>query len=643
MNHIKKQKNRYITGYDGLRTFGVLGVILYHLNPNVFVGGYLGVPIFFAVSGYLVTDHMLASYQQTGHYDNKGYLLRRIKKIYPQLLTVLLASSAYIFMFQRDLLAKLYQIFISNVLNVYNWWQIANGQSYFEHFAGHESPFTHLWTLSIEGQFYLIWPLIIFLLVRYVKKPGRMFGIMLGVSVLSAALMAFLYQPGVDTSRIYYGTDTRLFAILLGGALAVIWPSTQLRTHIAKSDRRLLNTIGAVAALGMLFLIFSPMMDPQKALTYRGGMFIFSILTVILIAIVAHPGADFNRYLTNPIFKWVGQRSYGIYLYQFPVMIFFENKVKVNPSNQIIAQIIEVLIILVVSDLAYRLIERPLGKVTWSKTSRYIKNIFDFHSPKIFRKVGFVFAVLIILVGASAIIVSPTVKAADPNDSPLAKQIAKNKAEDKKRNSALIRQAKEAKKKKINKSDLYREAEQNAKEKPINREFEPYGISQLQLQLAQKLPVTAIGDSVMAGSSNNLKVIFPQMIVDASVSRQLVNSFDLVNSYKQKGALNDTVLIALGTNGPFTSDDMAHMMQIIGPSRRVFWINTKVPRQWQGDVNELLTESAAKYRNLTVIDWYKYSVSHQDWFYDDQTHPSPDGSKYYTAFIAKEIIKNTKF
>lgn len=385
------------------------------------------------------------------------------------------------------------------------------------------------------------------------------------------------------------------------------------------------------------------MMDPQKALTYRGGMFIFSILTVILIAIVAHPGADFNRYLTNPIFKWVGQRSYGIYLYQFPVMIFFENKVKVNPSNQIIAQIIEVLIILVVSDLAYRLIERPLGKVTWSKTRRYIKNIFDFHSPKIFRKVGFVFAVLIILVGASAIIVSPTVKAADPNDSPLAKQIAKNKAEDKKRNSALIRQAKEAKKKKINKSDLYREAEQNAKEKPINREFEPYGISQLQLQLAQKLPVTAIGDSVMAGSSNNLKVIFPQMIVDASVSRQLVNSFDLVNSYKQKGALNDTVLIALGTNGPFTSDDMAHMMQIIGPSRRVFWINTKVPRQWQGDVNELLTESAAKYRNLTVIDWYKYSVSHQDWFYDDQTHPSPDGSKYYTAFIAKEIIKNTKF
>lgn len=640
---MQKHKNRYITGFDGLRTIGVLGVILYHLNPNIFVGGYLGVPIFFAVSGYLVTDHMLASYQQTGRYDNKGYLLRRVKRIYPQLLTVLLASSAYIFLFQRDLLSKLWQVFLSNVLNVYNWWQIANGQSYFERFAGNESPFTHLWTLSIEGQFYLLWPLVIFLLVRYVKKPGRMFGIMMGFSVLSAALMAFLYQPGVDTSRIYYGTDTRLFAILLGGALAVIWPSSRLRAHVAKSDRRLLNMIGAVASLGMLFLIFSPLMDPQKALTYRGGMFIFSILTVILIAIVAHPGADFNKYLTNPIFKWVGQRSFGIYLYQFPVMIFYEHAVKGMGQNQVISQIIEIILILLISDITYRLIERPLGKVTWKKTSHYIRDVFDFKSGKVLQKVGFVVAAMIFLLGSSAVIVSPTVKAADPNDSPLARQIAKNKVADKKRNAALIKKAKEAKKKKLNKSELYREAERNAKDKPVNKEFEPYGISQLQLQLAQKLPVTAIGDSVMAGSSNNLKQIFPQMIVDAAVSRQLVNSFDLVASYKNQGALNDTVLIALGTNGPFTSDDMARMMQIIGPKRHVFWINTYVPRQWQGDVNQLLTESATKYKNLTVIDWYKYASGHSDWFYDDQTHPNPDGSKYYTAFIAKELIENTKF
>lgn len=401
--------------------------------------------------------------------------------------------------------------------------------------------------------------------------------------------------------------------------------------------------IGAVASLGMLFLIFSPLMDPQKALTYRGGMFIFSILTVILIAIVAHPGADFNKYLTNPIFKWVGQRSFGIYLYQFPVMIFYEHAVKGMGQNQVISQIIEIILILLISDITYRLIERPLGKVTWKKTSHYIRDVFDFKSGKVLQKVGFVVAAMIFLLGSSAVIVSPTVKAADPNDSPLARQIAKNKVADKKRNAALIKKAKEAKKKKLNKSELYREAERNAKDKPVNKEFEPYGISQLQLQLAQKLPVTAIGDSVMAGSSNNLKQIFPQMIVDAAVSRQLVNSFDLVASYKNQGALNDTVLIALGTNGPFTSDDMARMMQIIGPKRHVFWINTYVPRQWQGDVNQLLTESATKYKNLTVIDWYKYASGHSDWFYDDQTHPNPDGSKYYTAFIAKELIENTKF
>src|SRR5699024_1689334 len=134
--------------------------------------------------------------------------------------------------------------------------------------------------------------------------------------------------------------------------------------------------IGAVASLGMLFLIFSPLMDPQKALTYRGGMFIFSILTVILIAIVAHPGADFNKYLTNPIFKWVGQRSFGIYLYQFPVMIFYEHAVKGMGQNQVISQIIEIILILLISDITYRLIERPLGKVTWKKTSHYIRDVF---------------------------------------------------------------------------------------------------------------------------------------------------------------------------------------------------------------------------------------------------------------------------
>lgn len=167
------KKNRFITGYSGLRALAVIGVILYHLDPNSFMGAILVCRFFFVLSGYLVTDHMMNSYVQTGSYDNKHFYLSRIKRLYPQLITVLWLSAAYIFVFQRNLLAKLNQIVLANLLNVYNFWQIGNGQSYFERFASNESPFTNLWTMSIEGQFYIVWPIIIYLLVKLVRKKRR--------------------------------------------------------------------------------------------------------------------------------------------------------------------------------------------------------------------------------------------------------------------------------------------------------------------------------------------------------------------------------------------------------------------------------------------------------------------------------------
>lgn len=646
---MEKHKNRYITGFDGLRTFGVLGVIFYHLNPSLFVGGYLGVPIFLAVSGYLVTDHMLSSYEKIGSYNNKGFYLRRLKRIYPQLITVLLATSAYLLLFQKDMLAKLWQIVTTNLLNVYNWWQIFNGQSYFERFAGNESPFTHLWTLSIEGQFYILWPLIIFLMVKLLKSKTAKLWFLIIVSILSALLMALLFKPGVDTSRIYYGTDTRLFAITLGAALAVIWPAQDLKENIAKSDRRLLNILGLISVVGMIFLTFSPMMNPQRAFTYQGGMFIFSILTVLLIGVIAHPASLFNRLFTNPVFKWVGQRSFAIYLYQFPVMIAFDHFVKNLNAHPWIYGAIQIALILIISEITYRFIERPMGKMTWASVKNYFKQVFTFNRQDLKKQIGFVIATVIAVLGLVAVAISPNVKPAKADDSPLAKQIKANEEANKKKNAELIKKAKEASKKaksekaEANKSDVLKEAEETAKTKPVNAEFVPYGISQVDLQLAQNLSVTAIGDSVMAGSSNNLGTIFPNMIVDAGVSRQMINSFDIVSSYKNKGALADTVLIGLGTNGPFTADDLAEMMETIGSDRHVFWINTRVPRDWQGAVNNLLTESAKKYKNLTIIDWYDYANAHSDWFYDDQTHPNPEGSKWYSAFISKSIIENTKF
>ena len=641
------RRNRFITGYSGLRSLAVIGVILYHFDPNSFIGGYLGVPIFFVLSGYLVTDHMLNSYDQTGTYNNRRFYLNRIKRLYPQLIAVLWISATYIFLFQRNLLAKLNQIVFANLLNVFNFWQINNGQSYFERFANNESPFTNLWTMSIEGQFYIVWPLVIFLLVKLVKKKKRIFYFLIAVSLLSAIEMAILYLTKADINRIYYGTDTRFFSLGLGAALAVIWPVEELNPKVPKQDRILLDVIGLVSFILLLVMYFAKAMNPQQAFAYCGGMLLFSLIVCIFTGVIAHPGSHWNQIMTNKLFDWIGSRSYGIYLYQFPIMIFFESKINNLGDHPILYRVIELVLILVISEITYRLIERPMSKITWKKTKQYFGHVFDMQAKNYVKKIQAVLAAFVLIFGSVAIAISPHVKAEDFNKSQLAQRINRNAKKQKSDNAKLIeklKKQKKQKKQKENDSKIIKEAAEKAKSNPVNQSYVKYGISQLDLELAQKVQVTAIGDSVMAGSSNDLKQLMPKALIDAAVSRQLNVAFGLLDNYKRQGVLADNVLIGLGTNGPFSMDDLNRIMQEVGPKRKVFWINVHVPtRDWQRPVNDLLKQGAKRYHNFIIIDWYSYSKDHPKWFYDDHTHPNITGSKYYSTFITKTIIKHSKF
>lgn len=638
------KKNRFITGYSGLRALAVIGVILYHLDPNTFIGGYLGVPIFLVLSGYLVTDHILKSYRETGTYDNKHFYLTRVKRLYPQLITVLWMGAAWIVLFQRNLLAKLNQIVLANLLNVYNFWQISNGQSYFERFATNESPFTHLWTMSIEGQFYILWPIVMFLLVKFVKSKKKIFGFLMIISLISAIEMTALYYMKVDINRIYYGTDTRFFALGLGAALAVIWPIEELKADISKIDSLTLDAVGLIAFAGMITMFLSNIMNPQEAFTYSGGMLIFTILTTVMVAIIAHPGSHWNQILTNPVFNWIGSRSYAIYLYQFPVMIFFEDKFNDLADHATLYHIIEIIIILILSELTYRLIEKPMGKVTFEKTKVFFKEVFSSTQNDYSKKIKAGIAFLILVIGSIGIYISPNAKAIDFNKTQLAKRIKSNQQAQAEDNKKIIAKIKKEKRKEKKDSNIIKEAKKNAKKHPVNKSFTKYGISQLDLQLAQKINVTAVGDSVMAGSSDDLKKLMPKALIDAAVSRQLNVAFNLIDNYRNQGVLADNILIGLGTNGPFPMSDLDKLMHKIGPKRHVFWINTHVPtRQWQGQVNDLLNKASKRYHNLTVINWYGYSKNHPNWFYNDKTHPNITGSKYYSAYIVKNIVEHSKF
>ncbi|MGM0215501.1 acyltransferase family protein [Enterococcus sp. AZ109] len=612
----KRLKNsRYITGFDGLRALAVIGVILYHLLPSQMRGGFLGVPVFFVVSGYLITDLLVQEWKQNGRIKLGQFYIRRMKRLYPALVTMLIASSAYITLFQRNLLNNLRGNVISSLLYVNNWWQINHGLSYFDRFAG-ESPFTHIWSLAVETQNYLIWPIVFILLMRFVKNRGKIFITISVVVLISAIWMAILFTPGQDPTRVYYGTDTRLFSILMGSGLAFIWPSTRLKAKIPKQAKKVLNTIGLVS-LVLLIAAFLFLNDGTTFL-YYGGMFLISLLCVILVAITAHPGASLNKWLTNPLFTWIGKRSYGIYLYQFPVMIFYEAKFNVA-DHLILHTIIEIVLILLITELSYRYIEKPMRFFNYRELFSNIRSWLQ--APlKSKQKISFLSVSLITVIALVGLVIAPT-NQVDANQKELQKQIEANQKEAQKTQTSTQTQTTETS-----------EVELNVAEK--------YDLTNRQVTKAKNMQVTAFGDSVLLAGASGLQEIFPKMVIDGEVGRQVGDSPPLLQELKDEKKLEDTVLLSLGTNGPFTDDEFDQMMKVIGTKRRVFVLNVHVPTQrWQNEVNTKLNAMAEKYDNITLIDWYGNSSSQSSWFYDDQVHPNPEGIIPYCSLIAKELLK----
>ena len=640
MNRHRMNPRRYITGFDGIRTLAVLGVIIYHLMPASLQGGYLGVPIFFVVSGYLITDILLQDILSRGHVRIWRFLGHRMRRLYPAFVTMLLGTTAYITLFQRSLLTNIRATVLTNLVYVYNWFEINHGQSYFDRFNG-ESPFTHLWSLSIEGQYYLFWPLVIGILMVIFKKRSRVFWFMMIAAGISAITMAMLYDPA-NANRVYYGTDTRMFAILLGSGLAFIWPSRELSADIANVNRVTLDILGGASLIAIIWMFFQ--MSGQSDFTYRGGMLLFTVLSTVLVATVAHPASHLNRVLTNPVFKYVGQRSYGIYLYQFPVMIFYETKVKNIGDHLLLNSLIEVALILIVTELSYRFIENPMRHYDYS---RLLVDFKDFlRKPKFNRVTTAIVALTTVLFVITAVgFVQQPSKAEANKKTELQKTIAANsKAADKKNAAALKRQkaaqAAAASSKKVATEKMQTkqaEAKLNSKQKQVEKEYDLK--PQVVLAMANT-DLTAIGDSVLLDVSSDLQDVIPGTVVQGRVGRQVTEVPGIINSLKSQGQLAHNVLLNIGTNGTITDDQAEQVVKLIGKDRQIFWVTAHVPTQsWQNQVNAQIAKTAKKHANVHVIDWHGRAQNQSGWFADDNVHPNTTGNRQLTNLIANRIAE----
>ena len=348
----------YLPGLDGVRAIAVAAVVVYHLGAPFMPGGLLGVGVFFTLSGFLITTILLTTWDRRGNLDLKTFWLRRARRLLPAVILVLLVVVIATAIVDPGALLKRGQEAVAALFYVANWTTIAAGVSYFDRFAG-PGPLDHLWSLSVEEQFYLLWPLLLFALLTYFRgKLGRIAVVTLALAIGSFALMWFLAAPGFDQTRVYEGTDTRAGGLLIGAVMAMIWRPGQLAKRIPASGRLIVNGIG-VASLGVIVAMFV-LTDQYSMSLYHGGILLLSIATALLVAVAVHPAASVGRWLGVLPMRWIGERSYGIYLWHLPVIAF--TPAEFLADQPIVRAVLQTALTLGIASLSWRFVEDPIRR-----------------------------------------------------------------------------------------------------------------------------------------------------------------------------------------------------------------------------------------------------------------------------------------
>jgi peptidoglycan/LPS O-acetylase OafA/YrhL len=352
-----QRNQRYVPGLDGLRALAVGAVVAYHVDLGWAQGGLLGVGVFFTLSGYLITDLLLGQYESAGRLQLADFWLRRARRLLPALFVMLAVVVAWVTLLDRSMLPAIRGAVAASAVYVSNWWLIAQHSSYFAQF-GPPSPLGHLWSLAVEEQFYLIWPWLLYIGLRLSRKRPGSYGRLAAATVLlaavSAILMALLYQPGYDPTRVYEGTDTRAFALLIGAALAFCWPNRRLHGEVAKRARRFLDGAGIAGFLVFVLLVWRT--SEYSPFLYRGGLVLLSIGTALMVASAVSPASTFGRVLGWRPLRWLGVRSYGIYLWHFPIIVL---TTPADGQDTPVRAVLQVAATIGCAALSWRYIEEP--------------------------------------------------------------------------------------------------------------------------------------------------------------------------------------------------------------------------------------------------------------------------------------------
>jgi peptidoglycan/LPS O-acetylase OafA/YrhL len=576
---------KHISSIDGLRAIAVTAVVLYHLGISWIPGGFLGVDLFFVISGYVITRLILDSINQSSALDLRSFYAARLRRIYPGFLFMVICTIIFIGVWAPEAIKRFLSDLPYALTGSINWLLVARHQDYFET-VGRPPLLQHTWSLAVELQFYLIWPIILLTVLKYFGKKN-IARIALIIAMVSGTTLFFVslqldQSNAQQISHIYFGTDTHSLGLFLGSALAVSWIPQNLSADIEKRAQDVIDGIGVVGLLGLISTFL--FIDESNASLYRIAFPLAGIFGCLVLISLVHPASRFAPIISTAPFRWVGQRSYGIYIWHW--VIFQVTRPSVDLSGQTWAlYLARVLLVLALADISLRWVEIPFRQGLVQDWFRGMK----YRSAKVQlrQKISVISSIIVVLAITSSISVQAINKANEVGNQVLQQSTQEQQTQD---------------------------------------------------DLGSTTGLWVTGDSVILGIRSKLEAKEHISLINARVGRQAPELLAVMR-VDQNSVPSSPVVFNLGNNNALTEATVVEIFEIVKNQPQVIVVNTAVPRAWKDSNNAIISKVASRYSNVKVVDWDRISKGRPELFAPDGVHLSPAGSDVYVDLVVSVLVK----
>ena len=605
------KKTKYLPSIDSLRAIAVIAVIIYHIDANYLPGGFLGVDLFFVLSGYLISSLIIKEYKSTGTVNLYNFYVRRARRLLPAVYFMITVVLIIITLFNGVLLKKSYLDALFGYIYSSNWWYIFHKLDYFDSF-GSQSPFKHLWSLAIEEQFYMFFPLIFLIFNRKSKsnngnsKLNKNF-IYVVLSLILVSLIAHILLFDINNiNRIYFGTDTRAFSLLVGVVGAILYPMDRLSERTTKKDNMIYSIVSLVSILVLIGIMINT--SEYNTWLYRGGFLLVAIIGLIIIISSGRQYTFMSKLLSFKPFVFIGKISYSLYLWHFPILVVTTPVSEIGNPNLFYVTLRIVLIFLVATG-SYMFVETPIRKLGFvNYINLLFKRIMKFKNNTkkiIFASIALVAVVFTMGVFGKSVPYLSTAFVTEMSNNKESQFISNNN-ENNANNSS------------DHKSDNNNNQEGNKSE---DKKYSS---------------LIVIGDSLTVDIGEKIKEKYPGAIIDGKISRQLTAATALADQYANYNNENTAVIFQLGTNGFFTESQVEELVKKFDKAD-IYFVNVKVPRTWEKTVNKELDALKERQSDITIIDWYSVANNNQNYFEPDKVHLNSEGVETMVSLIEKSL------